>query len=427
MSRRSGLPWKGILAAIVLVVGLIMVGMTADSNDAGYRTVVQYPNGKLWVKFDAGWYLKWFGTTTIYPDVITYDFDRSENGEGATIDQKGIPVLFRDGGTGTVYGIVQTMLPTTEVDMLKLHKIYRTPNGVAHKVIKKSVDEAANLTAGLFTSEAAYDVKRAIFTEWMDVQLKKGKYKTAQETITETDEVTGKIVKKEIPVRYLEGGVTPVHLSSDFQEVGITVIGSVKLDKSDFEPRTMEQIAEKRKATMAIITAKANAERAKQDTITAEEQGKAKVMEARYAMMIEKEKAVVDAERVKEVAVIKASQNVDVAEQRKLEAEQMKLRATEIKQEQILLGEGEAERKRLVMEADGALEKKLQAWENATIAGYKYLGQQDWVPSTYMGGGGNSGVSTNGGNNIVEFMDILKVKAAKDLSLDMSMKGTAAQ
>jgi hypothetical protein len=378
------------------------------------------------VKFDAGWYLKWFGNTTVYPDVITYDFDRTANGEGASLDQTGIPVRYRDGGTGTVFGIAQFMLPTDDVTMLKLHKIYRTPNGVANKVIKQAVDESANLTAGLMTSEDGYDVKRAVFTEWMNEQVKKGKYKTTSKFITEKDEVTGKTVTKEIPVRFEEKG-QPVHLPSDLNEVGITVIGNVKLDKADFEPRTLEQISKKREATMAIITAKANAEKAKQDAITVEEQGKAKVMEARYEQEVEKERAVVIAAREKQVAVINAERQVEVAAQQKLEAEQMKLRAGEIKQEQILLGEGEAERKRLVMEADGQLALKLQAWENATIAGYKYLGQQDWVPSTYMGGGGNGDVSTNGGHNIVEFMDILKVKAAKDLSLDMSMKGQTAQ
>lgn len=422
MRQQRTFPWKAILAAFLLVVGMIVIGLTADSNDAGYRTVIQYPNGHLRVKFDAGWYLKWFGNTTVYPDVITYDFDRSENDEGATLDQTGIPVRYRDGGTGTVFGIAQFMLPTDEKTMLELHKIYRTPNGVANKVIKQSVDEAANLTAGLMTSEDGYDVKRAVFTEWMNEQVKKGKYKTTSKFITETDAVTGKTVTKEVPVRYEEKSM-PVHLDSDLASVGITVIGNIKLDKADFEPRTLEQISKKREATMAIITAKANAEKAKQDAITAEEQGKANVMTARYEQEVEKERAVVIAEREKEVAVIKAQRQVDVAEQAKLEAEQMKLRASEIKEEQILLGEGEAERKRLVMEADGQLALKVEAWKEATIAGYKYLGQQRWISEVMMGGG----APTNGGENVVEFMDILKTKAAKDLAVDMTMKGMTPQ
>ena len=89
---------------------------------------------------------------------------------------------------------------------------------------------------------------------------------------------------------------------------------------------------------MAIITAKANAERARQDAITAEEQGKAAVMKAKYEKEVEKERAIVDAQKMKQVAVISAAQKVDVAEQTKLEAEQKKLAANEYKQEQVLRG-----------------------------------------------------------------------------------------
>ena len=81
---------------------------------------------------------------------------------------------------------------------------------------------------------------------------------------------------------------------------------------------------------MAIITAKANAERARQDAITAEEQGKAAVMKAKYEKEVEKERAIVDAQKQKQVAVISAGSKVDVAEQM-VEAEQ-KLAANEYKQ-----------------------------------------------------------------------------------------------
>jgi hypothetical protein len=423
--KSGGIPWKGILAAICLVVGMIVIGLTADSNDAGYRTVVQYPNGTLRVKFDAGWYFKLFGNTTVYPDVVTYDFDRSSNDEGATIDQTGIQVRYRDGGSGTVFGIAQFMLPMTKDEMIKLHKIYRTPNGVAHKVVKQSVDEAANLTAGLMASEDAYDNLRARYTEWMNDQVKGGKFKTRTKEIIVKDEVTGKTVTKSVPViAYGEDG-NPIHLVSDLQSLGITLVGSVKLDKADFETRTLEQISKKREATMAIITAKANAEKAKQDAITAEETGKANVMTAQYEEEVVKKRAIVVADREREVAVIAASRKVDVAEQRRLEAEQMKLVAEQIKQEQILLGEGEAERKRLVMEADGQLALKLDAWKEVQIAAYRYLGQEKLVPDTMIinGGGSDGQQMANAGNNVQTFMDLLTVKALKDMNMDMDMVG----
>jgi hypothetical protein len=45
----------------------------------------------------------------------------------------------------------------------------------------------------------------------------------------------------------------------------------------------LEQISRKREATMGIITAKADAERSRQEALTVEEQGKKNVMVDRYA------------------------------------------------------------------------------------------------------------------------------------------------
>lgn len=111
---------------------------------------------------------------------------------------------------------------------------------------------------------------------------------------------------------------------------GIKVNG-FQITNWDFEQKTLDQISRKREATMGIITAKADAERAGQEALTAEEQGKKNVMVDRYAKEQEKIQAVVDTEKEKEVAVTKATQAVLAAEQGKLEAEQKRLAAKELK------------------------------------------------------------------------------------------------
>ena len=167
---------------------------------------------------------------------------------------------------------------------------------------------------------------------------------------------------------------------------------------------------------MAIITAIANAERAKQDAITSEEQGKANVMTAKYEKEVLKEQAIVDAQRAKEVAVIAAQQRVEVARQQQLEAEQKKLAALEYKQEQILRGEGDGEYKRLVMEADGALQQKLETYKS--VMGYfaNAIEKQKWVPEIQMGGG-----ESGGGDAAMALIEMLSIKTAKDLALDLNV------
>jgi hypothetical protein len=169
---------------------------------------------------------------------------------------------------------------------------------------------------------------------------------------------------------------------------------------------------------MGIITAKADAERARQEALTAEEQGKKNVMVDRYTKEQEKIQAVVDAEKEKEVAVTKAKQLVLVAEQEKLEAEQKRLGAVEYKQEQILRGEGDGEYKRLVMSADGALAAKLETWKSVNMRYAEAIEKQKWVPDIQMGANQQgSGSSAN------DLIDMLKAKTARELRLDLSVKG----
>jgi hypothetical protein len=90
------------------------------------------------------------------------------------------------------------------------------------------------------------------------------------------------------------------------------------------------------------------------------------------------------------------------------------------KKEQIALGEGEAKRRTLVMEADGALEKKLEAWVKINEAYAQAIAKHEgsWVPSVVMG---NAPGGTANGNGASDLIALLTAKTAKDLSLDPNM------
>lgn len=87
------------------------------------------------------------------------------------------------------------------------------------------------------------------------------------------------------------------------------------------------------------------------------------------------------------------------------------------KQKLILQGEGEAAKKRAIMSADGALDKKLQAWIQVNQNYAEALKGTQLVPSIVMG---NSD-ATKGGSGATALLDLLMVKTAKDLSLDMTV------
>lgn len=111
-----------------------------------------------------------------------------------------------------------------------------------------------------------------------------------------------------------------------------------------------------------------------------------------------------------------------MAEQEKEVAELAKEAAEFKKQEQILLGEGEAARKRAVMEADGALKEKLEAYVRVNqmyadaLRGYG----GSLVPHIVMGGPGATG--NQQGLGMVDLLNLFAVKAARDLSLDLGVQ-----
>ena len=410
-------PFRLVIIVVAIVLIVAASPMLIGINDAGHRTVVQYPSGTLYVRFDPGLYLQWFGKITEYNDVITMDFDKEPAVTDSSIDRRGIAVRYQDGGTGTVFGKARFTLPTDELTMLKVHRDFRSNEGVANKMIVSVAEEGMNLTAGLMSSEAAYAEKRGIFTQWSHDQIANGKFQTELRETTETEEATGKKITKSIPViKYGDDG-QPLRFESDFKIYGITVTG-FQITDWDFEPKTLEQIAKKRESTMQIITAKAQAEAAKQEAMTAEEKGKADVMTAKYQKEVEKIQAVVQAEQAQEVAVIAAKQKVDVAEQTKLEAEQLKLAANEYKEEQILRGEGDGEYKRLVLQADGALEQKLATYTQVMGQFATAFGQQKWVPEVQMVGGS---AGNQPGNEAANLINLLTAKTLQDLGLDLSV------
>jgi len=423
---------KGIAGAVVAVIGMLTITMCISWNDAGKRQVVQYANGTLSCTFDPGPYAIWFGSSHEYNDVMTFDFDKTEGGAGATLDQSGIAVRYRDGGLGTVFGQARYGLPGDCQTMLKIHKEFRSNNGLAFKLLKPYTEEIANQTAGLMTSEESYAEKRGIFTDWFRTQLNYGRYKTRMdeivtaepgreycldtELLTKEQKVDCRDVKKtreNVPV--IDNSTSDIHLASDIKPYGLSVTG-FQLQAPDYEPKTLQQISDKRDATMGVITANANAERAKAEAAEKAAQGEKAVIVAQFTQEEIKIKAVVTAQQVAEVAVIKAEQLVDVATAKKDEAAQKALAAIEYKKEQVLIGEGDAERKRLVMEADGALEQKLQAWTQVNEYYANAVAKQKWVPEVQMGEGGTNGSAAT------DLVKLMTVSTAKQLGLDMQIK-----
>lgn len=189
--------------------------------------------------------------------------------------------------------------------------------------------------------------------------------------------------------------------TSALSEFGIRIVNFAPSDII-YDQVVTEQFKRQQDITMQVQTAMAQTREAEQRKLTSEADGKANVAKAQYEKEVQKIQAVTE-----------ARQKLEVAELGAKEAEQYK-------RQQILQGEGDAEKKRLVMNADGALDKKLEAYikmnESWAAAMANYQG--NIVPTIQSGGGSGSGP-----NGAIQFMELLSAKAARDLSVDLGTSG----
>jgi len=89
------------------------------------------------------------------------------------------------------------------------------------------------------------------------------------------DPVTGKKVVRTVKVVKKDKSGVPIRRGNPFRIVGVTV-DNFEVRAWHYSPKVIEQIGKQQQAYMDIQTAIANAQKAEQDRITAEAEGKAK-------------------------------------------------------------------------------------------------------------------------------------------------------
>jgi regulator of protease activity HflC (stomatin/prohibitin superfamily) len=410
--------------AVFIMVAMISFPKIFDTVEKGTYQVKQAAiTGKMDAKMTPGMWLQNFGDIDTWPKAETYFFTHDNDTKGDTDTDTSIEVRFNDGSICKISGTLRIIMPTSKQQAIALvidrgHKTYMD---VREKLIKPTLRNVLRSTANLMSARESYSEKRLDFTNWARDQIEHGVYKTKEETKQVEDLVTGEKTWKKVKTILKKGGI-PLHEENPLEGTGI-VLKNFEIKTFKYEKKVQAQISKQQEARMAVETAKAEAEKAKQGELKAIAEGKMKVATAKYEKEQDKIRAVVDAQKEKEVQELNAARDKNVAviagNQRKEVAKLDRDAATLKKQELILLGEGEAARKRAVMQADGALQQKLATYERVNKmyanAIKDYAG--NWVPTVNMG---NNGTSAAGGAN--DLINLLTTKTALDLGLNMDMK-----
>jgi hypothetical protein len=287
--------------------------------------------------------------------------------------------------------------------MSALHSKFGNQLAIEQQLIRPVVERAMLATGPLMSSKESSASRRNDLLSLIEDQMVYGVYKTTSTVEKVKDAFSNEdqtvTVVKPIADATAPGGYSRQE-ESPIIKFGIHVY-SFNINAVKYEDKVEKQIESQQELAMMVQTSMAKAKQSEQEKITVEQQGQTNVAKAKYEAEVGKQTAVTEAE--KKVAV--ATLDVKAADL--------------YKQEQTLIGEGDAARRSKAQAADGQLDKRLAAWVEVQKAYADAMGKQSWVPQYQMGGSSAS----SGATSAQEMISLLTAKTARDLALDPSPGG----
>jgi len=388
-----------LIITIVLVVGCILAGieMYTWQDNSEIMCVQGAVDGNMTWTTTGGLKNVDFGHVTKYKKRSQFWFS-SKPDQGKAEDES-IKVRFNDGGHASLSGSFSWDIPLAENFLKELHVKYGSQEAVEQQLVRTVAEKAVLMTGPLMSSTESYATRRNDLLNLVEDQINNGIYRT--EVVDEkTVDPVSKLEKTVGIVKLIHGkdGEYLREAESPLKTFGIKVY-NLSLNDVKYNDEVEAQIKQQQQATMQVQIAIAKAKEAEQKTLTVTQEGMASAATAKW-----------EQETISAKLVTAAEQEVKVSAQKLLAAENNK-------KAEIAMGEGESKRRQLVMEADGALEKKLAAlveinkiWAEA-VKGY----QGQWTPTVMMGG------QSQAGGGAMDLVNLLTAKTAMDLGVDMEI------
>jgi regulator of protease activity HflC (stomatin/prohibitin superfamily) len=391
---------KLIIGFLVVLVLAILGNSLITTVGAGEIVVKQSAfTGSLTVWDTPGPKWKAFGDTTTYRRSDQYSFSAATD-QGSKVDQS-IKCRFNDGGHGNISGTFQFDLPTNPNQMKVLHMKFHNQDGIRQQLIRPAVERSVYLSGPLMSSKESAAERRGDLLNYIEDQVKNGVYKTVTKDEKIPDPITGKdktVIRVEL-IKEANGNFARQE-KSPLTDMGVSTY-SYNINGLSYDAEVEAQIKGQQKLAMDVQTAIAQSKEAEQRALTAAKQGEANAAQAKAEQEVIKMTEVTQAEKQKAVALLDASRKKEVAE---LDVQTAALR----KQEQTLLGEGEANRARAMMQANGYLPEKLAAWVKVALVAAESAGKQRQTPDVVMGSSQKVGLD-----------DIMQMSLAKQLGVGL--------
>ena len=400
----------------ILVAAVLLSGALVSTVKKGTYQIRQMAiSGTMRAKLDPGMWPKLFSDVVTWPKAQTFFF--TKDFEGGDKADNSIEVRFNDGSLCDVSGTMRIILPSSEQQAIDLttKSGYTDYKDLQQKLVLPVVRNALRLTANLMSARESYSEQRADFVFWAWDQVQNGLSTTEEETRKVVDPVSGQEVTKTFKIIKKDGQGNYVYQRNPLAGSGLR-LANFEVKLFHYTEKVRAQIATQQEAMMAVATARAKAQQAEQEALMAEAEGKAMVATEKYKEEQKKIRAVVQGQQRVDVAELDKTRAVVEAKQRLAVSKLDRAAARETKQKEILIGQGEAERKRLILRADGALKQKLDAYVKAQELGANAYATRR-VPNLVMGGNGAGGTD----QATTEFSQMMQLLVAGQMGLDLSV------
>ncbi|MGH1428074.1 MAG: SPFH domain-containing protein [Arenicella sp.] len=346
-----------------------------------------------------------------------------------------IRLMFLDNVDALSDATVRFRIPADEESFLKMAHGYRTPENLLRTALIPAFKETLQATASLMSAEAYYSGGRTEFNNEFENQMSDGIYivrreeqkvssmeianSSANAALGAEQENFGNQSKTEFKVTKQEDSSGKLLRNSQkFANFGIVVVDARVTDMNP-NKAFLQRMTLKQKASADRAIAREQRIQEQEQRLLAISKGEREVAERQAAAKVIQIEKTTDAETTKQLAITKANQQKEQAQIDK-ETSQIKLEQAAIDAERIkTLADAEAHKKKVLIEADNALQPKLEAevqiqkmWADA------YAKRQ--VPQYVFGD--NDTTPKGGDSETATFMKLMTLQAAKNLNYNREVK-----
>lgn len=427
---------KKVAVVGLFVIGIVIGGFGAFSyNDAGYCQHIRTIFGSETSTCKTGWYFAGWGRSNAWPHEITIANTLSPDAEGSAVAGP-YRVRMADNWVGDVTQTTRFAIPQDREQFIDMARKFRSKERLITTTLRPAVTASLDSVANMFTMEEYYagGQRDRFKSEYKDA-IERGRARVTQlgiqkesievgrpaasdsDVAQDTSDVGDTTVSKVIMEKQTDENGNVIRVKHDYAEHGITVSSAI-LENLDPDNVFEQQIQARKEAASRRIIAREQRLEQEEQRLLAIQEGKTNVARRQAQAQVEQIERTTNAETEKKLTLIEAEKMEEQAEIAKRTAA-LSLEKSRIDAEAVQVSaDAEAYAKEAILLADGALQQKLDAWVQS---------QQYWadaaskinVPSTVFANGGEGGqVPGNALNTVNQFMNMMMMKAAKDLQVD---------